>query len=160
MHALPDLYQYGLGIRRDPQKAVDLLTKAADQSFVPAEARLGEIYLHGRLVLQDLNLAREWLGKAARAGDDVAQYELSEIYDRGLGVQADPVEAYAWAAVAAARGNALAQRERDRILTGLSAEQAAKAEVRAKEILGIPVPPPLGADVNVGSASRAQSAQK
>jgi TPR repeat protein len=156
---LADLYQYGLGVQRDPQKAIDLLTKSAGQGLVPAEAHLGEIYLHGRIVLQDLKLAREWLGKAATAGDDVAQYDLSQIYDRGLGVQADPIEAYAWAAVAATRGNALAQRERDRILTSLSVEQVNKAEARAEEITRAPMLPG-GAGVNSGSASLAQSAAK
>jgi TPR repeat protein len=137
---LADLYQHGLGGERDPQKAVDLLTKSANQHFVLAEERLGEVYLHGRLVLQDLTLAREWLGKAAADGDDVAQYELSQIYDRGWGVQSDPIQAYAWAAVAAAHGNALAQRERDRILTGLSPDQVKEAEARAKDIMGTKMP--------------------
>jgi TPR repeat protein len=151
-YGLADMYQYGLGVRRDSHKAIELLTKAASQGFIPAEQRLGEIYLHGRLVLQDVTLAREWLRKAAVAGDDSAQYELTGIYEHGLGVQADPVEAYAWAAVAAAHGNALAQRERDHILTGLSAEQAAKAELRAQEINGS-AQQPVGAGVKADASS-------
>jgi TPR repeat protein len=149
---LADIYQYGLGVRRDPQKAIDLLTKAASQGFVPAEQRLGEIYLHGRLVLQDVKRARDWFGKAAVAGDDSAQYELSQFYEQGLGAQADPVEAYAWAAIAAEHGNALAQRERDHILASLSPEQVTKAEQRARQIIGT-LGQPAGAGVKTDASS-------
>jgi TPR repeat protein len=141
---LADLYEHGLGVQRDGQKAVDILSKSAEKGFVPAETRLGEIYLNGRLVIQDLQLAREWLGKAAIGGDDSAQYQLSHIYERGLGAVPDTVEAYAWAAVAASRGNALAQRERNRILASLSAEQAAQGETRAKQLVGQIVSPSAG----------------
>jgi TPR repeat protein len=151
---LADLYEYGLGVPQNPQKAMDLLTRSAVQSFVPAETRLGEIYLDGRLVLQDVEKAREWLETAATAGNDVAQQELSQIYAQGLGVPADPIEAYAWAAIAASSGNGRAEWERDRILTNLSADQVTRAEARAKQIIslvGI-----KGGSPNATSASPAQ----
>jgi TPR repeat protein len=154
---LADLYQYGLGVGRDPQKAIELLTKSAGQGFVPAEERLGEFYLNGSLVLQDLTLAREWLGKAAAAGNDIAQYDLSQIFDQGLGVPADPVQAYAWAAVAAAHGNALAQRERDRILASLSPEQVTEAEARARQVSASQTAP-AAAGTTSGSVTPARSA--
>jgi TPR repeat protein len=125
------LYEHGLGTPKDAKKAVDLYSKAAQQSLVPAEARLGEVYLHGTLVLQDLSKARQWLEKAAMAGSNEAQLDFADIYEHGLGVQADPVEAYAWNAMAAAHGNMLAARRRDRILKGLSPGDQAKAENRA-----------------------------
>jgi TPR repeat protein len=128
------MYEHGWGTPKDAKKAVDLYTKAAEQSLVPAQARLGEIYLHGTLVLQDLAKAREWSLKAARAGSSEAQATLADIYERGLGVRADSIEAYAWNAVAAAHGNALAASQRDRILNALSPDDQGKAEARAKAI--------------------------
>jgi TPR repeat protein len=126
--------EHGWGTPRDASKAVDLYTKAATQSLVPAEARLGEIYLDGTLVLQDLAKAHQWSEKAATAGNVGAQLDLADIYERGLGVHVDPIEAYTWDAVAAARGNTSAASQRDRILRTLSADNQVKAEARASAL--------------------------
>jgi len=53
--------EIGLGIARDPTKAIELYKEAAEQNIIAAEARLGEIYLNGELihpttVRQDLTL--------------------------------------------------------------------------------------------------------
>src|SRR5262245_524578 len=47
---LAAMYEHGHGTPKDGSKAVELYTKAAEQSLVPAETRLGQIYLHGELV--------------------------------------------------------------------------------------------------------------
>jgi hypothetical protein len=128
------MYEHGWGTAVDRKKAVDLCTKAAEQSLVPAEARLGEIYLRGTLVLQDLGEARKWLEKAAKAQSSSAQLQLADMYERGLGMPADLQEAYAWNAVAAQQGNALAASQRDRILATLTPAAQVEAEARAKAL--------------------------
>lgn len=128
------MYEHGWGTPVDKKKALDLYTKAAEQSLVPAETRLGEVYLRGTLVLQDLGKAREWFQKAAKAQNSEAQQQFADIYERGLGVPADPKEAYAWNAVAAKQGNRLAATQRDKILATLSPDAQAQAEARAKAL--------------------------
>jgi TPR repeat protein len=153
------IYEHGLGTPKDASRAVDLYTKAAEQSLVPAEARLGEVYLQGMLVLQDLAKARHWLEKAAMAGSNEAQLDLADIYERGLGVQSDPIEGYAWNAVAAAHGNALAASRRDRILKALSPSDQAKAEARASALEASLKPPSAPSAYNASLRNPAVSAQ-
>ena len=50
--------ELGLGVPRDPAKAIEFYKKAVDQDVAPAELRLGEMYLHGNLVLPDFTLNR------------------------------------------------------------------------------------------------------
>jgi TPR repeat protein len=128
------MYEHGWGTPVDKKKALDLYTKAAEQSLVPAENRLGEICLRGTLLLQDLGKAREWFKKAAKGQISEAQLQLGDIYERGLGVPPDPKEAYAWYAVSTKQGNGMAASQRDRILATLSPDAQAQAEARAKAL--------------------------
>jgi TPR repeat protein len=140
--------ELGLGVPRNPAKAVEFYTKAAAQDVAPAELRLGEIYLHGNLVLPDFAQAKSYLEKAAYHGEPRAAMLLGQMYHDGIGVPADQTKAYAWSEVATLEGSAFAQRDRDVSLHDLNETDQKSAIARAHEILdkikeeATPVKPP------------------
>ncbi|HEX3498663.1 MAG TPA: tetratricopeptide repeat protein [Stellaceae bacterium] len=145
---LAHLYQEGLGVAPDAQQAVTLLTKAADAGSAEAAGRLGKVYLDGDGVLQDVGAARSWLTRAAQAGDAAAQRELGLLYANGLGAPKDPQKAYLWLDIAARNGDPQARLWRDRVLTTLTPDDAARAAAEAAATLR-----PLTADArNRGAA--------
>ena len=132
---LAHMTELGLGMPRDPAKAVELYKKAAGQGLDAAELRLGEIYLDGDLVTPDFAEAKTYLEKSAYQGDAHAAMLLGQMYRIGIGLTAQPTEAYAWSEVGALEGNTLAKRERDAALGKLSAADQIAAIARAREIL-------------------------
>jgi TPR repeat protein len=129
--------ELGLGMPRDPAKAVELYKKAAAQDVAAAELRLGEIYLHGDLVLPDFAQAKIYLEKAAYHGNPRAAMLLGQMYHDGIGMPVDQTEAYAWSEVATLQGSVFASRDRDASFHGLSAADQKSAIARAQEILKI-----------------------
>ena len=129
--------ELGLGMPRDPAKAVELYKKAAAQDVAAAELRLGEIYLHGDLVLPDFVQAKTYLEKAAYHGGPRAAMLLGQMHHDGIGMPVDQVEAYAWSEVATLEGSAFAARERDASFHNLSEADQKSALARAKELLKI-----------------------
>jgi TPR repeat protein len=132
---LGHMTELGLGVQRDPKKAVELYKKAAARGVVAAECRLGEAYLRGDLLLPDYAQAKMWIERAAQRGDARAAMLLGHMYRAGLGVTADPKEAYAWSEVATIEGSPFAQRDRDASLSELRAGDQQAAAARAHEIL-------------------------
>lgn len=129
--------ELGLGMPRDPAKAVELYKKAAAQDVAAAELRLGEIYPHGDLVLPDFAQAKTYLEKAAYHGGPRAAMLLGQMHHDGIGMPVNQVEAYAWSEVATIEGSAFATRERDASFHGLSEADQKSAIARAQEILKI-----------------------
>jgi TPR repeat protein len=132
---LAHMTELGLGMPRDPTKAIALYKKAAAQNIVAAELRLGEIYLHGDLAPPDFTQAKEYLEQAAYHGDPRAAMLLGQMYRLGLGMSADPIEAYAWSEVASLEGSVFAKRERDASLGKLDTDKQQEAVARATQIL-------------------------
>jgi TPR repeat protein len=132
---LAHMTELGLGIPRNPTKAIELYKKAAAQNVVAAELRLGEIYLHGDVVPPDFAQAKAYLKQAAYHGDARAAMLLGQMYRLGLGMSADSIEAYAWSEVASLEGSIFAKRERDASLGNLSADKQQEAVARASKIL-------------------------
>lgn len=77
------MYQYGLGVKKDTKKAIEFYELAAQQGSLPAEYNLGIIYLLGDGVTADMNLALKWLTDSAFKGNDYAQFVLARIYENG-----------------------------------------------------------------------------
>jgi TPR repeat protein len=152
---LAHLYQRGLGVPADPQKAVTLLTKAADAGSAEAAGRLGKLYLDGDGVLQNVDAAQSWLSRAAHEGNAAAQRNLGLLYERGLGVVKDPGKAYVWLAIAARNGDAQALAARDHVLATLSAADATHATAEAAQTLKV-----LTADIKAGPAPDAKPEAK
>jgi TPR repeat protein len=132
---LGHMTELGLGMARDPRKAIGLYEQAADRGVLAAELKLGEVFMHGDMLPPDFPKAKIYLDRAAYHGDARAALDLSEIFQRGLGMPANPVEAYAWAEVAALEGNVPARRERDASLRDLQPDDQRLASARAGEIM-------------------------
>ncbi|GHV95066.1 hypothetical protein AGMMS50293_13860 [Spirochaetia bacterium] len=88
------LYLYGNGVEKDPQKALALLTQAAeaDSSNIFSWYNLGTLFLGG---MGDVGVpvnypeAIKWLEKAAEYGHLHAHHNLGIAYRDGLGVEQD-----------------------------------------------------------------------
>jgi uncharacterized protein len=106
---LASCYDLGMHVKPDGKESIRWITKAANQSYAPAEYELGRIYLYGRGINIDYAQALAWESKAAEQGDPRAQRDLAFMYERGFGVAADPAKAAEWNQKAAAQGNAEAQ---------------------------------------------------
>lgn len=76
MAMLGVLYQKGLGVEADLNKAVDWYAQAADKNNLGAQYSLAEIYLNGALGEPDLERGRFWLLKAAGQGKPEAEHRL------------------------------------------------------------------------------------
>lgn len=135
LYWLGHMTELGLGVPRDPAKAIGFYKKAAEQNVNPAELRLGEIYLDGDLLPPNFAQAKTYLEKSAYQGNSRAAMLLGQMYRAGIGMTADPTEAYAWSEVATLEGNAFAERERGASFRDLSADNQKAAVVRAREIL-------------------------
>jgi TPR repeat protein len=127
--------ELGVGVPRDPAKAIELYKKAAARDIVGAQVRLGEIYMHGDLAPPDFALAKSYLEKAAYHGDPRAAILLGQMHRLGLGTGVDLRKAYAWSEVSALEGGTFAKRERDASLHGLDTHDQKAAIARAKSIL-------------------------
>ena len=131
---LGEMYEEGLGVKRDLKKAVTYYRTAAKAGWSEAKLRLGEIYLQGTEELQDFTKARKWLERAAYDGIPQAQRDLAKLYGDGWGGDKDPEWAYVWYEFAARQGDVLAQRARDRLLTTMSTGQVAEAQKLMREV--------------------------
>ena len=132
---LGHMTELGLGVPRNPAKAIELYKKAARQKLVAAEIRLGEIYLYGNLVPPDAVKAKAYLDKAAYRGSARAAMLLGQVYRIGIGVAANPTKAYAWLEVATLENNAFAKRERDASFHALGLADQKSAVHEARQIL-------------------------
>jgi TPR repeat protein len=131
---LAHMTELGLGIPRDPAKAVELYKKAAGQGLDAAELRLEEIYLDGDLVTPDFagprHASRSRIS-GRRTRRDAAwpnvpyRHRADGSTDGGLRLVGG----------GALEGNALAKRERDAALRQLSAADQIAAITCAREIL-------------------------
>jgi TPR repeat protein len=102
-------YDRGIGVDKDPAKALELYRKAADLNYAEAQLLLGIMFDQGIGLTQDYAQALDWYRKAAEQGYAKAQYNLAALYDEGLGVEQDYSVAGLWYRKAAEQGYANAQ---------------------------------------------------
>jgi TPR repeat protein len=132
---LGHMTELGLGVSRNPAKAIALYKQAAAHKEVAAECRLGEIYMNGDLVPPDYSLAKSYLGEAAHQGNSQAAMLLGQMYGNGLGSTANMQEAYAWSEVSVLEGSATARQERASALKALSPDDQKAAITLAESLL-------------------------
>lgn len=133
----------GRGTPRDPQAALALMEKAAQQGHVPAMSALGAVYAYGRDVAADYPKALRFLKPAASAGDMHAQNNLATLLYFGLGGDRDPQEALYWARRASAQNLVAAIRLAAEITANLSPEQVSAVNQRLARSTPAPVPAPM-----------------
>lgn len=86
-------------------KALPLLTIAAEAGDVKAQHFLALMYQNGNGVERDFEKAAYWYDKTAKQGDAEAQLTYAMILALGKGVEADIAAACHWATVSYHRGN-------------------------------------------------------
>lgn len=87
--ALGKIHREGLGVEKDPQKAVDLLWRAADAGHAQAFLELAHLYRLGNDVEKDEVKARELYRRAAETGDPGANHDYAYSLFCGLGGERD-----------------------------------------------------------------------
>lgn len=91
-------------------KAVEVLTRIANEGNPLAQLRLGDLYFHGKGVSEDENMAIFWWKKSAASGNAEAMYQIAHAYLFGntaaKGVADPDREAATWYFQAASAGHA------------------------------------------------------
>ncbi len=97
------------GPEKHPDKAVELLARAAAEADSGAMLSLGEMYLFGAGVAQDFNQAAFWFRKAVKLDNRAAEFRLGQMYAKGTAVPRNLTQAYALFKRAAEQGYIPAQ---------------------------------------------------
>lgn len=135
MNYVGQMYEFGLGVDADTEKALQLYNRCADQGHLDcvnsrrafkdkaykveletvqpaaksgdaaAQNRLGEMYEFGYGVSRDANQALSWYQQAADQGLVVAQHNIGRAYNFGTGVKQDFSQAESWYRKAAEQGH-------------------------------------------------------
>ena len=108
LNDLAVLYELGDGVAADPQMAVDLLKRGAEQGHALAMYNLGIRYRYGMGVRRDWVQAYELFAKSAETGFVPAMVELGDALTRGRGVT-NPRRGVDWLTRAAEAGSARAK---------------------------------------------------
>jgi TPR repeat protein len=94
------LYQFGLGVVKDVDRAVFWYAKAAAVGDSKSQTNLGHLLYEGIDVKRDISKAMELFEYAARQGNVSAQYNLSRAYLAGVGVKPDFIKGFVWLSMA------------------------------------------------------------
>ena len=74
---------FGWGVKKDPEKALELCEKAAEQGYARAQYSLAVCHARGDGVEKDPGKAVEWYEKAAEQGHEASQNYLAACYESG-----------------------------------------------------------------------------
>nr|XP_014085878.1 protein sel-1 homolog 1 [Bactrocera oleae]XP_036226011.1 protein sel-1 homolog 1 [Bactrocera oleae] len=80
------MYLKGLGVPKDPLKALNYFTQAADQGWVDGQLQLGNMYFTGNGVKTDYKLALKYFNLASQSGHVLAYYNLGIMHTYGIGM--------------------------------------------------------------------------
>lgn len=97
MNSLAYLYNEGIGMtKKDPVKAVEWWTKAAELGRIEATMWLGNVYRHGTAVPRDFVAMHVHYREAALRGHALAMNEYGYCFDEPLGTKQDLAKALEW----------------------------------------------------------------
>ncbi|WP_245291245.1 tetratricopeptide repeat protein [Methylobacterium aquaticum] len=133
-HALGVLYLQGRGVAKDTTKAAGWFRRAADNGDLAGEVEFSILLFNGEGVPKDEARAARYFRHAAFRGNAVAQNRVARLYASGRGVPKNLVEAAAWDMAARAQG--LSDAWLTQALSGLNAEEKARAERLAADRAG------------------------
>ncbi len=102
---------YGKNIKRDPDRAIELLINSAKLGNLEAMYEIGDCYLSGTGFKQNDKKAAEWFGLAARRDHAPAQLQMGYLCEGGYGVEKDVNMAMQWFSMAAESGTVKAKFE-------------------------------------------------
>lgn len=92
-HRCAIMYQNGLGIVANEEKAAEYMTAAAEQGHAIAQHGLGFMYMEGECVEQDAQKAVVWFTKAGEQGLVGSLTTLAMMYQEGNGIEKNLEEA-------------------------------------------------------------------
>jgi hypothetical protein len=146
-------YIYGTDVPKDPAKAAEWFSKAADQGYLPARRELGILLASGEGVDVDMERAIQYLSEAADQLDPSALYHLGLMYEIGIGVPKDLQKCVRMLAYAAEMGYPGADTDAERVDKILYEER--KKRLRARPLLHLQI-----SDVDVEAACCKQMLDK
>lgn len=94
----------GKGVAKNPQKALELMERAAEAGLPTAQADLADMFIKGEAGPPDPKAAAPWLERAVLAGHPKAAFELGKLYEAGTGVEKNIEAARRLYRIAAAAG--------------------------------------------------------
>ncbi len=109
VYYLGRIYDEGLGVIADKEKAVQYFQMADEAQNAAASTQLGKMMIAGSGITKNPELGVEFLKKAAYAGNTDAFFELGNAYANGNGVDKNMTYAFGFYFMAALRGDARAQ---------------------------------------------------
>lgn len=110
------LYERGLGVEKDLNKAAQYYKQAAAKGLPEAESRMGHLLLDSETKVQKQTKSAEyWIQKAANHGVTEAEATLGKLYYEGNHLPIKNSEAARWLRRAADKGHEDAQRMLDEI---------------------------------------------
>ena len=87
------IYEKGIGIEQNYEKAYYYYTLAAETKYVKAMIKLGDWYKTGTFLSRNIDLAIKWYEKAAKEDDIESIEKLIEIYENGIGGRRSDIKA-------------------------------------------------------------------
>lgn len=108
-YQMATMHLNGWGVKKDPQKAFELLTLAAAQNYPDALFALSIMYTEGEIVKKDDKTAFVLMEKAANKDLASAQFNLGVMFAEGIGTNKNQNRAFSWYEKAARQNYALAQ---------------------------------------------------
>lgn len=108
LYRLGKCYEFGVGVDKDTNLALDYYQKAAEKGSGIACKTLGEFYKIGRYVQRDISKCLEYLNKGSKLktpGSDEAAIMLGDMYHSGDEVEKNETKACDLYRIAADQGN-------------------------------------------------------
>jgi TPR repeat protein len=90
------MYEQGLGVVKNPRRAIRNYSSAAEHGSIDAMNALGTLFSSGVVFGKNYKEAFSWFHQAAMAGDAEAQGRIALMYKNGQGISADILSATAW----------------------------------------------------------------
>jgi hypothetical protein len=119
-------YNYGRGMPKNTQEALQWLRKAGDHGYTPAQRLLAVKLYSGFDGTPDFEESMKWTTRLAQHGDPSAQLALANMLSNGEGAPRDLVTAYMWYDIAAVSAeNAI--KNPPKPTAGIANEDAGKA---------------------------------
>lgn len=87
-------YQHGIGVEKNPLKAVELYQKSINQGYDGAKSNLGYLYLMGEDLPQDYPKAMQLFEEASAKNDIGGTINLAVMHFNGLGCDRNPSTAF------------------------------------------------------------------
>ena len=87
------IYEKGIGIEQDYEKAYYYYTLAAETKYVKAMIKLGDWYKTGIFLNRNIDMAIKWYERASKEDDIESIEKLIEIYENGIGGRRNDIKA-------------------------------------------------------------------